>query len=1086
MVPAACRLPQAVALGLLVVLACSPSERPPGLRFDRHEIEGTGQPFAVVAADLDRDGKVDLVVSDPSLALVSVYRGHGDGSFSGPVRLKTGRRPRGLAVADLDADGWPDLAVAATAADAVMIHRGRGEGHFAAGRAVPVGTRPFMLVPSDLDADGALDLVVACEGETAEGQALWILRGDGHGDFEARGVRTGKYGSDVAVADYDADGRLDVAISTWGTNDVHIHFGAAGGGFRERRSFSYAGHGIYRVFSADLNRDGRPDMIWNDLMRSGLYVLYGDGRGRFARTRLLPADLGVRHALAPDLNHDGWPDPVSVNTRAGSLVLLLSDGHGDYHAPQRISIGELARMVAPADFDGDGRLDLAVTSMRSNRLVILLNRGAGPLAAAAPKTERPEPIRGPGKPHGVALSPSGDVLFVADREHHRVLRIAVADGDVDGLVGDGWPGHDGVGGPARQARLRYPSDVALGPSGDLYVADSGNHRVLRVDAAGTLHAFAGRPEPGFSGDGGPALDAQLNRPLALAVDPAGAVFIADAGNLRIRRVDPSGVIQSVAGNGRVGASGDGGPARNATLGPVSGLALAPDGALLMADPVNGRVRRLDPDGRIRSLASAADGGALRGPIAVASDASGTLYVLDGSASLILSGRAGERLTVLAGPPRERKASARAAGGLLEGPYDLALASDGTLYFTEPRAGRVRLRTPSGELRTLAGPPGELESEVQDAAHTGPHRRIAPSLAELERARPRLELSWALQRLSGSDANAVYALAPDGEGGVYAAGDVGSGADWRVVHLDAQGQELWRYEHASAAVEIPFALARTPQGALVVAGTVFAAAQTHGLVIALSSAGEELWRHVGDPGEREILRAVAVDREGLVLLAGEANGRWRVRALDARGQPLWTWAGGSGSVWALDVGAQGRLLMGGMRGRSWSVRALGPGRDVLWERRGAEGGVALGTAARALRALPDGGAVVTGYVGERVSQLQVERLDAKGGVLWQYIDPEAGSLGRALSVDTRGHVRVAGDVGGDWLLLELSPAGEPTWRLRYDGGGRPENSDLAHAILALGPREFVVAGAVHTRPPAPPSLGRVSWRIARYRILAAAD
>ncbi|MEE8062232.1 MAG: HYR domain-containing protein, partial [Gemmatimonadales bacterium] len=195
--------------------------------------------------------------------------------------------------------------------------------------------------------------------------------------------------------------------------------------------------------------------------------------------------------------------------------------------------------------------------------------------------------------------------------------------------------------PATQANLFSPTGVAVDASGNFYLAAQGLHRVFKVDINGTLTVVAGNGTRGFSGDGGPATTAALNSPFGVAVDAAGNLFIADVINNRIRKVDTSGIITTVAGNGTVGFSGDGGPATTAALAFPSGVAVDAAGNLFIADQINQRIRKVDTSGIITTVAGngtlgfSGDGGpattaALANPLGVAVDAAGNLFIADSS------------------------------------------------------------------------------------------------------------------------------------------------------------------------------------------------------------------------------------------------------------------------------------------------------------------------------------------------------------------------------------------------------------------------------------------------------------------------
>lgn len=170
----------------------------------------------------------------------------------------------------------------------------------------------------------------------------------------------------------------------------------------------------------------------------------------------------------------------------------------------------------------------------------------------------------------------------------------------------------GDGGPAVQALLNFPTAVAVDRAGHLYIADTMNHRVRRVDAmSGIITTVAGTGHPRYSGDGGPAIAAALNDPAALAVGEKRILYIADQSNNRVRAVDlATGVIRTVAGTGTAAYNGDGVPAAEASLAGPSGLALESDGTLYIADTFNGRIRAIDPvTGLIRTVVG--DGGEYR-------------------------------------------------------------------------------------------------------------------------------------------------------------------------------------------------------------------------------------------------------------------------------------------------------------------------------------------------------------------------------------------------------------------------------------------------------------------------------------------
>ena len=201
-------------------------------------------------------------------------------------------------------------------------------------------------------------------------------------------------------------------------------------------------------------------------------------------------------------------------------------------------------------------------------------------------------------PVGVAVDGSGNI-FIADQNNYRIRRVAIG-GLMQTVAGNGIQSYSGDNGPATAAQMNQPAGMAVDGSGNIYIADSLNSCVRMVSPAGVISTLAGTGVAGFSGDNGPASLAQLNNPASVAVDSAGNVYIADTFNLRIRMVQPSGVITTVAGGGS--ATGDGGPATSAAVFLPQGVAVDSAGNLFISDTANARVRKVSAaDGTISTV-----------------------------------------------------------------------------------------------------------------------------------------------------------------------------------------------------------------------------------------------------------------------------------------------------------------------------------------------------------------------------------------------------------------------------------------------------------------------------------------------------
>jgi secreted PhoX family phosphatase len=192
-------------------------------------------------------------------------------------------------------------------------------------------------------------------------------------------------------------------------------------------------------------------------------------------------------------------------------------------------------------------------------------------------------------PTGLVVDKAGNI-YISDNANQCVRKVDAVTGIVTTVAGNGIMGYSGDGGPATNAQLNYPLDVALDGNGNLYISD-GNYCIRKVDTLGNISTVAGNGTAGFSGDGGPAVNAQLRTPWSIKADSVGDILIADDDNLRIRLVYADGLITTIAGNGVPGFSGDGGLATDASLNFPKGVAYDNAGNLYIADQQNHRVRK---------------------------------------------------------------------------------------------------------------------------------------------------------------------------------------------------------------------------------------------------------------------------------------------------------------------------------------------------------------------------------------------------------------------------------------------------------------------------------------------------------------
>ena len=278
------------------------------------------------------------------------------------------------------------------------------------------------------------------------------------------------------------------------------------------------------------------------------------------------------------------------------------------------------------------------------------------------------------------------------------------------IAGTGKPGHDGDGGPAVEAQLDLPVGLAVDKAGNVYIADHYSQRVRRVDTAGTIDTVAGTGDPGYGGDGRPALVAQLNFPSGVAVDKAGNLYIADSGNDRVRRVDPSGTITTIAGTGEHGYDWDG-PAVGARLAFPTDVAVDGSGNLYFTGPFSFGIRRVDVEGTLSEVAGS--GESYDGPEderrlsrdrSVAVDDAGNIYIANIYNNYVRRVDPMENITVIAGTrqPGYGGDGGPAAEAQLSFPAGVAVDKAGNVYIADTGNHRIRRVDTSGIITTIAG------------------------------------------------------------------------------------------------------------------------------------------------------------------------------------------------------------------------------------------------------------------------------------------------------------------------------------------------------------------------------------------------
>jgi uncharacterized protein (TIGR03437 family) len=314
------------------------------------------------------------------------------------------------------------------------------------------------------------------------------------------------------------------------------------------------------------------------------------------------------------------------------------------------------------------------------------------------------------------LTDNSGNLYVADPDFN-LVRVITGTGirAIAGTSpgGNPSPGFSGDGGPGNAAQLFNPTGLALDSNGFLYIADQYNQRIRKLDQSFNISTIAGAIH--YGGDNGPAVSALLDLPEAVAMDSNSNIYFADTFNNRVRRITPAGVITTVAGTGACGYSGDGGPAIAATLCHPFGIAVDSSNNLFIADSVNSVVREVGINGFINTIAGTGDFGdtgdnvgadkaQFEFPYGLAFDSAGNLYISDWMANRVRKMTPSRVLTYFAGTS---KASFSGDGGLatsaaIDSPQALATDSAGNVYIADAGNGRVRKVSSAGIIGTVAG------------------------------------------------------------------------------------------------------------------------------------------------------------------------------------------------------------------------------------------------------------------------------------------------------------------------------------------------------------------------------------------------
>ncbi len=646
--------------------------------------------------------------------IITTIAGDGTVGFSGDNGAATSaqlRAPEGVAV-----DGWGNLFIADTANHSI--------------RRVDAVTDIITTVAGDGRAGGAGDGGAATSAQLSAPAGVAV---DGLGNLFIADTVNNRIRRVDAVT----------GIITTVAGDGSAGFSGDGDAATSAQLIAPAGvavDGLGNLFIADTvnNRIRRVDAVTGlitTVAGDGMLGFSGDGDPATSAQLRAPAGVAV-DGLGNLFLADEFNNRIRrVDAVTGLITTVAGDGTVGFLVDNIAATSAQLDLPAGVALDDDGNLFLADQLnhriRRVDAVTGVITTVAGDGTAGFSGDGGAATSAQLSSPSGVAVGSFGKI-FIADSGNHRIRRVDAVSGIIITFVGDGTAGFSGDNGAPTSAQLSSPSDVAVDIVGTLFLADTDNHRIRRVNAfTGLITTYAGDGTAGFSGDGGAATGAQLNRPTGVAVDGLGGLFLADRSNLRIRRINASGVITTVAGDGTFGFSGDGGAATSAQLSFTTGVAVDASGNLFLADTDNDRIRRVDAaSGVITTFSgdgtagfSGDDGAAtsaqLNRPAGVAVDASGDLFLADtdndrirrvDDATGVITTVAGNGTSGLSGD------DGAATSAQINRPTGVAVDASGNLFLADTDNDRIRrVDAATGIITTVAG--ADDASTMPDS-HTG--------------------------------------------------------------------------------------------------------------------------------------------------------------------------------------------------------------------------------------------------------------------------------------------------------------------------------------------------------------------------------
>lgn len=337
------------------------------------------RPYGAATADLNGDGLTDIVTATKGDNSVSVLLGNSDGSFRTKQSFPAGLNPNGLAVADVSGDGIPDVVTANYTDNTASVLLGRGDGTFNPPQHLPVGAKPYSVTIADVTGDGVPDIILPNSGDST----LSILAGRGDGTFldhQILAIETGTESNrnvtSVTVADFNADGNLDLAVGNFNSTSVPVLLSNGDGTFQPQQTLDVGSLPVWSI-AGDVNGDNSKDLIVANLGDGTISVLLNRGDGSFLPQQAFPAGEAISLLTTGDFDGDGILDVATGNLRTHVGHLLLGNGDGTFQAPRTFPVNTSITGLEAVDLDDDGRLDLITYDHTGNSISEIFGNGDG-------------------------------------------------------------------------------------------------------------------------------------------------------------------------------------------------------------------------------------------------------------------------------------------------------------------------------------------------------------------------------------------------------------------------------------------------------------------------------------------------------------------------------------------------------------------------------------------------------------------------------------------------------------------------------------------------------------------------------------